>query len=54
MDGLRTVYADARLRTEVLIFLTRGRKVAIEAAMIPVPGSAVAQMVALTDIALSR
>lgn len=45
--ALEDPYADARVRTEVVMLRMSGRRIAIEAAMIPVPGSAVAQMVAL-------
>ena len=43
---------DADLRTSLNICRNRGRRMAMEAAMIPVPGSAVAQMVALTACAV--
>lgn len=40
----------ALVRTSEAILRKRGRRTATEAAMMPVPGSAVAQMVALTEV----
>lgn len=37
---------EARVRTEVVMLRIKGRRIAIEAAIMPVPGSAVAHMVA--------
>lgn len=50
-DALRDPIAEACDLTDVLMLRIRGRRIAIDAAMMPVPGSAVAQMVALIVIA---
>lgn len=47
LDALRDLVRDVACLTSEATWRTRGRKIAIDAAMIPVPGSAVAQMVAL-------
>lgn len=47
-DALRDLERDvACFRTSEATWRTSGRKMAMDAAMMPVPGSAVAQMVAL-------
>lgn len=45
---------EARVRTDVVMLRTKGRKMAIEAAIMPVPGSAVAHMVARMVIAVNQ
>lgn len=45
-------YPDACDRTDCLTLRISGRRMAIDAAMMPVPGSAVAQIVALIDVVL--
>jgi hypothetical protein len=47
-------YWDNLTRTSDATWRKNGRRMAAEAAMIPVPGSAVAQMVALMDSATAR
>jgi hypothetical protein len=49
-DALRECI-EACVLTEVVMLRMRGRRIAIEAAMMPVPGSAVAHMVAFMVIA---
>ena len=51
-DSFRLLYKETRSWASEAIFRIRGRRMAIEAAMMPVPGSAVAQIVALTAVAL--
>lgn len=53
-DSFRLLYKETRSWASEAIFRIRGRRMAIEAAIMPVPGSAVAQIVALTALALMR
>jgi hypothetical protein len=50
-DALRDAWAEAWVLTEVVMLRMRGRRIAMDAAMMPVPGSAVAQIVAFIVIA---
>jgi hypothetical protein len=51
LDALRDPCAEACVLTEVVMLRISGRRIAIDAAMMPVPGSAVAQIVAFIVIA---
>lgn len=53
-DNFRLLYKETRSWASEAIFRIKGRRMAIEAAIMPVPGSAVAQIVALTALALMR
>lgn len=50
-DAFRLLCKDTRCCVSDAIFRINGRKTATDAAMIPVPGSAVANIVALTALA---
>jgi hypothetical protein len=50
-DALRDPCAETCVLTEVVMLRMRGRRIAMDAAIMPVPGSAVAQIVALMVIA---
>jgi hypothetical protein len=51
-DALLEAEREAWVRTEVVMLRIRGRMMAMLPAMIPVPGSAVAHMVALMELAV--
>ena len=53
-DDVLLLWLESLSRTSVTIRRKRGRRTATEAANIPVPGSAVAQMVALIEAARDR
>lgn len=50
-EALRLLYEDTRSCVSEAIFRMRGRSNAMDAATMPVPGSAVAQIVAFTALA---
>ena len=50
-DAFRPLYKDTRCCVSEAILRINGRRTATDAAMIPVPGSAVAKIVALTALA---
>jgi hypothetical protein len=50
-DAFRLLYQDTRCCVSEAILRINGRRTATDAAMIPVPGSAVAKIVALTALA---
>lgn len=53
-EAFRLLQEDTRSCVLEAIFRISGRRMAIEAAIIPVPGSAVAQIVAFTVVASGR